>query len=80
MKKILLVSAFALFGTFAMANNINTSNNTFKVKELSGGWCEISIYDSNGRFVRGTTVWATGELNCIYLANQFLQQVEQELR
>jgi len=85
MKKILLASAFALIGTFAMANETETETKiTNEVKELSSvinyntsedvNNCEITIRDGNGKLLAYTIVYATSELNCNYQADKYLEQ------
>ena len=50
MKKILLASAFALFGTFAMANEVE--NDKYEVKyEISFYGCTAWVY-YNGQLVK----------------------------
>ena len=51
MKKILLVSAFALFGTFAMANEIKTTESDYVIQ-----------IEMNERFGCTAYVWYNGAL------------------
>lgn len=70
MKKILLASVFALFGTsFALAG---TSNFTKIIKSPSGS-CEISVYKS-GKLVAYTIVYASSESSCASKAQEYAAQ------
>lgn len=64
MRKIILLCAFGLMGTFTLANQ--SDETTYQIEYSSaGGWCIVYIYDSDGNHVMTNTSWQASYVDCL---------------
>lgn len=63
MKKLLLLSSFALLGTFAMANTLEAKDYEINYAP-NGGWCTVTVYNSAGNPVYSETSWQPSYEDC----------------
>lgn len=64
MRKLLLLSSFALLGSFAMANNQESKNYSIDYAP-EGGWCTVTIYGQYGNIVYQETSWQPSYGDCV---------------